>query len=63
MPPKVEITGSDHFGFVAVKIENDLGVYQVIVKDGGIVMKREVPALIGELKLPEWKVVFKDGAV
>ncbi len=63
MPPKVEITGSDHFGFVAVKIENDLGVYQVIVKDGGIVMKREVSALIGELKLPEWKVVFKDGVV
>ena len=63
MPPKVEITGSDHFGFVTVKIENDLGVYQIIVKDGGIVMKREVAALIGEIKLPEWRVVFRDGDV
>lgn len=63
MPPKVEITGSDHFGFVTVKIENDLGVYQIIVKDGGIVMKREVSALLEETKLPEWHVVFRDGVV
>ena len=63
MPPKVEITGSDHFGFVTVKIENDLGVYQIIVKDGGIVMKCEIPALVGEVKLPEWRVVFRDGDV
>lgn len=49
MPPKVEVTGSDHFSFVSIRIENEVGTYVIIVEDEHIVMKRELPPLVGEV--------------
>jgi len=61
MPPKVEVTGSDYFSFVSVRIENEVGTYVIIVEDSHIVMKREIPPLVGEIRLPEFKIVFEEG--
>lgn len=61
MPPRVEITGSDHFTYVVVRIENEVGTYVVLVEDDKLVVKKEKRAGINEIRLPEFDIVYKDG--
>lgn len=44
-----------------MRIENEVGTYVIIVEDSHIVMKREISPLVGEIRLPEFKIVFEEG--
>ena len=61
MPPKVEVTGSDYFSFVSMRIENEVGTYVIIVEDSHIVMKQEISRSVGGTRLPEFRIVFEEG--
>lgn len=60
MPPKVELNGSGYFEFVTVRIENEVGVYVVVVENQRVVVKKEATVDVDEFGLPEYEIVYED---